>query len=473
MLLSIPLLSIIHENMVTQELLTSGNFPKHIRSRCALKGKRNLPAIFALCFIIVLLQSTVCKAQLIKASRKGDIKEVERLIDAGADLNERGTAGVTPLYWAVQENEFEIARLLIYKGADVNLGLTNDWKPLHLAIKNQNAEMVKLLLDNGADMNALNASDKSPEQLAQEGGSTAIISLLKEAEYKKYAHIDSKNEKITPVVKDEPAKFSPSDVDVDIPVYGSVKTNTYALIIGNEDYSSFQTGLSTEVNVDYAVNDARVFKDYCKKTMGIPEKQIKLLTNATYGQMNQGIAWLSNLAGIDEGNAELIFYYSGHGLPDEETKEPYLIPVDISGSNVTQGIKLADVYTKLNEYPSQRITAFLDACFSGGSRNQGLVAMKGVKVKPKENLIMGNMVVLSSSTGTESSGVYREKQHGYMTYFMLKALQESEGNITYKELADRVIDNVKKETALNGKIQTPQLNYSQGVEDVWPDWKIR
>ncbi len=264
-----------------------------------------------------------------------------------------------------------------------------------------------------------------------------------------------------------------SDVDIDIPVSTGAKTNTYALIIGNEDYSSFQTGLNTEVNVDFAMNDAKIFKEYCNKTLGIPEKQIKLLTNATSGQMNQGISWLNNLAKIDNGNAELIFYYSGHGLPDEQTKESYLMPVDISGSNVTQAVKLTDIYNKLNEHPSKKVTVFLDACFSGGARNQGLIAMKGVKIKAKENMVTGNMIVLSSSTGEESSGVYRDKQHGYMTYFLLKKLQDSKGNINYKELADYIIENVKKETALSGKNQTPQLNYSPNVEGTWTNWKIK
>ena len=264
-----------------------------------------------------------------------------------------------------------------------------------------------------------------------------------------------------------------SEVDVDIPVNTIAKTNTYALIIGNEDYSSFQTGLNTEINVDFAMNDAKLFKEYCIKTLGIPEKQVKLLINATSGQMNQGIAWINNLSKIENGNAELIFYYSGHGLPDEQTKESYLMPVDISGSNVTQAVKLTDVYNKLNEFPSKKVSVFLDACFSGGARNQGLIAMKGVKIKPKENMVSGNMVVLSSSTGEESSGVYREKQHGYMTYYLLKKLQETKGNISYKELADYVIENVKKETALNGKNQTPQLNYSSNVDGIWTNWKIK
>ncbi len=263
------------------------------------------------------------------------------------------------------------------------------------------------------------------------------------------------------------------EVDTNIPVTSTQKTNTYCLIIGNEDYSSYQTSLSTEVNVDFAANDAKIFKEYCAKTLGIPEKQIKLLVNATAGQMSQGIAWLTNLAKIDEGNAELIFYYSGHGLPDEQTKEAYLIPVDISGANVTQGIKVNDVYNRLNEFSSKKVTVFLDACFSGGARNQGLIAMKGVKVRPKENLVTGNMVVFSSSTGEESSGVYREMQHGYMTYFLLKKLQETKGDINYKDFANYIINNVKKETALSGKIQTPQLNFSPTVEETWTNWLLK
>ncbi|GEM_PF-636341 len=264
-----------------------------------------------------------------------------------------------------------------------------------------------------------------------------------------------------------------ADVDLDIPVSSAVKSNTYALIIGNEDYTTFQPGLSSEVNVDFAANDAKVFKEYCTKTFGVPEKQVKLLINATSAQMSQGIAWLTNLVKVEEGNAEIIFYYSGHGLPDEQTKEGYLIPVDVSGSNANQGVKLNDLYAKLSEFSSKKITVFLDACFSGGARNQGLIAMKGVKVRPKENVVNGNMVVFTSSTGDESSGVYREKQHGYLTYFLLKNIQDSKGNISYKDLASSIISNVKKETALGGKVQTPQINISNSVDGIWENWKVK
>ena len=263
------------------------------------------------------------------------------------------------------------------------------------------------------------------------------------------------------------------NVDYNIPSSPKKHENTYALIIGNEDYTTFQTDLNTEINVDYAENDARIFKEYCNKTLGIPSEQIKLLVNATYGQIKQSISWLKNLAKIEGGRANIIFYYSGHGLPDEVTKEGYLMPVDISGTNVKSGISLNSLYKDLNAYPSNRITVFLDACFSGGARNQGLIAMKGVKIKPREEPISGNMVVFASSSGNESSGVYREKHHGYFTYFLLKKLQETKGSLTYKEMSDYLNYQVSKKTALSGKIQTPQVNVSSSVANSWENWSFR
>ncbi|MBN1183473.1 MAG: caspase family protein [Bacteroidales bacterium] len=264
------------------------------------------------------------------------------------------------------------------------------------------------------------------------------------------------------------------DIDVNIPETGTSKKNTYALIIGNEDYSSYQTGLDKESNVDFAANDAEIFKAYLIKTLGVPEKNINLLVNATYGQMKQGISKIKKLIELSDGKAEIFFYYSGHGLPDEVTKEPYLMPVDITGTNVTSAIKVEDIYKEFSEFPSARVVVILDACFSGGARNQGLVALKAVKVKPKDNAINGNILVISSSTGEESSNVYKEKMHGLFTYYLLEKLQQSQGNITYKELFDYLQKKVSIESVLLlNKTQTPQISGSQDVMDVWEDWKLR
>jgi hypothetical protein len=263
------------------------------------------------------------------------------------------------------------------------------------------------------------------------------------------------------------------DVDTDIPTTNSSQTKSYALIIGNEDYKSKQIGLTAEQNVDYAINDALIFSQYCKNTFGIPSKQIKVLQNATAAEMNRGIAWLKNLTKLEEGNAKVIFYYSGHGLPHEQTKEAYLIPTDVAGTNLEYAIKLNDVYKSLTEYPALQVNVFLDACFSGGGRNQGLLAMKGIRIKPKGNQITGNLVVFSSSTGNESSAVYRDKQHGYFTYYLLKKLKDTKGEVTLEELGNYVVRAVSRETTLDGMIQTPQINFSPQIESKWGNLKLK
>lgn len=265
---------------------------------------------------------------------------------------------------------------------------------------------------------------------------------------------------------------STSEVDSNIPQTNIVKNSTYALIVGNEDYSTYQADLGKESDVYCAINDAKIFAEYCVKTFGIPDRQVKVLTNATAAQIKQGLAWLKELASIEKGRAELIFYYSGHGLPHDVTREPYLIPVDVSAGHIEIAIPLYDIYQSINQYPVKRNIVILDACFSGGARNAPLVAAKKVKVTPKASAVRGNTVVLSSSSNEEASGVYVEKQHGYFTYFLLKKIQETKGNVTLGELFDYVQSNVLKETAIMGSKQTPTASAGNEIADSWQSWNI-
>jgi len=264
-----------------------------------------------------------------------------------------------------------------------------------------------------------------------------------------------------------------SDVDHNIPEIKMKYKNRFALIIGNEDYSSYQEDLREEINVKFARNDAIAFKRYAEKVMGIPEKNIIFLTDATLGQMSQALSKISLISKNMNGRAELFFYYAGHGLPHEETKEPYLIPVDVSGKNLEAAVKLETVYSKLTQYPSKRVSVFLDACFSGGAREQGLVAARGVKIKPRSAGVKGNMIVFSATSEKQTALPYREKNHGFFTYFLLKKLQTCKGDITYKELADYMKKKVSIESVLlNDKEQIPHVNVSPTVYHSWESWKL-
>ena len=152
---------------------------------------------------------------------------------------------------------------------------------------------------------------------------------------------------------------------------------------------------------------------------------------------------------------------------------PYLIPVDVSVANLSNGVKLSDVYSKLSNTNASKISIFLDACFTGGGRNLGLLASRGVRVRPKEGSLSGNLVVFSASSGEQSSLPYYEEGHGLFTYYLLKKLQESQGNINFGELSDYLTEKVSYESLIKNKVeQDPTVNFSKKVAEEWRKWKF-
>ena len=267
-------------------------------------------------------------------------------------------------------------------------------------------------------------------------------------------------------------KFSlSSSVDKNIPDNRKLE-NRFALVIGNEDYASFQSELQKEQNVDYAVNDATVFERYALKTLGVKPENMFSITNATSGVMSKEIKKVIKLTELEGKDAELIIYYAGHGFPDDQ-KVPHLIPVDVSGGDLSRAINLPELYKDLGNLKAKKVTVFLDACFTGGGRNSGLVASRGIKVKPKEGSLGGSLVVFSASSGDQSSLPFNKEKHGVFTYHLLKALQDAEGDISYGSLYDAINIEVNKTTVRNqGMEQTPKVNTSSKVVKDWRNWKF-
>lgn len=275
------------------------------------------------------------------------------------------------------------------------------------------------------------------------------------------------------VVSKTRAKAGSSHVDVNIPVTGAHRPNTFALIIGNEDYKEFQGGFNDEINVMYAATDALVFSKYVKQTLGVPQENITLIQNATAGQMQQALAKMNKIVKTFDGNAEVIFYYAGHGLPDEISKKPYLIPVDVNGSDLSFAIQLDDALNTLAEHPHTRITVFLDACFTGGGRNESLLASRGVKIRPKSPFVRGNLIMFAASSGNQSAFAHDEQAHGMFTYFLLKKLQETSGRVTFGELAAYLNREVARSSIIfNDKEQNPDVLVSPSLDEVWQTFNL-
>jgi hypothetical protein len=262
-----------------------------------------------------------------------------------------------------------------------------------------------------------------------------------------------------------------SDVATNIPENPETNDKTFVLVFANENYRR-------EANVPFAINDGSTFKDYCEKTLGIPKKNIHFSKDATFGEMRSEINWLTQVMAAFKGEARVIFYYAGHGMPDDKERSAYLLPTDGISTDYQTAIQLDYLYSRLAEYPSQSITIFLDACFSGVNRDDNMLAaetgQRAVRVKPRQVALKGNIVVVSASTGDETAFPYKEKQHGLFTYFLLQKLKQTKGNVTLSELSNHIISNVSQQSILmNNKSQTPQVNVAPELLESWKNFKLK
>ena len=235
-----------------------------------------------------------------------------------------------------------------------------------------------------------------------------------------------------------------SDVDVNIPATGKKSSETFVLIIANEDYQYID-------KVKYAARDGEIFKEYCIKTLGVPEKQVRYCPNASFGVINGGVDWLRYALENFEGSRGIV-YYCGHGIPDEHTGDAYIIPVDGKGTNMMTCYSLNTLYKE-------------------GSM---LVAARGVAREPKKETLEGNAVVFSASSGDETAMTNEEQHHGLFTYYLLKKLQDTKGDVSYEELAAYISKNVKKDAfLLNEKPQNPVVATSPDAQDSWKTMNLK
>ena len=209
--------------------------------------------------------------------------------------------------------------------------------------------------------------------------------------------------------------------------------------------------------------------------MGIPDKNVRGYEDATYGTLVSAVKDIQKIAEAYKGEINVIFYYAGHGIPDNASKDAYLLPVDADGRQMDICYSLSKLYQTLGALNTKSVTVFLDACFSGAVRGDGmLTAARGVAIKTNPAAPKGNMVVFSAATDEQTAFPYAEKGHGMFTYFLLKKLRETKGDVSLGELSNYIKDEVTKQAiVVNGREQTPVVRYSQTVGNSWENYKLK
>ncbi len=255
------------------------------------------------------------------------------------------------------------------------------------------------------------------------------------------------------------------DVDQNIPKGQKAGQYDVAVVIGNKNYSA-----AGAPDVDYAIRDARVMREYLTRTMGFDSANIIYAEDATLTRLTGIFGSEADYRGqlykwIKPGKSRLFVYYAGHGAPDLDNGEAYFVPVDANPQLLkVQGYKVQTLYNNLEKLRAKGLTVVLDACFSGGSPKgmlfkgtSSLVARVKDTHKPTTALLM------ASSGSSEVSSWYPEKRHALFTYFFLKGLQgeadtNKDGKITAGEMKTYLNEQVPyMARRLTGNEQTPQI----------------
>lgn len=115
---------------------------------------------------------------LIYAARFGHEDIVEVLITKKADLDLQDVNGITALLEALFHQKEDIAKLLIEKGANINLETTSRWIPLIIAASEGYENLVKTIIAKGTDINHQNIEGNTALIEAAANGHKDLVELL-------------------------------------------------------------------------------------------------------------------------------------------------------------------------------------------------------------------------------------------------------------------------------------------------------
>jgi hypothetical protein len=257
-------------------------------------------------------------------------------------------------------------------------------------------------------------------------------------------------------------------INTNLPKTGMQQPDAIAVVIGNALYQKTEP-------VNYAINDAQLMKLYLTEVLGFKEGNIIFSINASKAEIEGLFGTDENHKGklynyIKEGISDVFIFYSGHGAPDPQTAEPYLVPTDCDPSYLNlQGYALKTLYRNLAKLPSKSTTVIIDACFSGAGV---LKNISSVRIKPKDTECdIPNSTVITSSAGDQVSSWYNEMKHGLFTYFFLKSIHDNQlsdkngdKQLTFNEIYDYISDKTSGvpyfARRLNAVEQTPVIKGS-------------
>jgi len=229
------------------------------------------------------------------------------------------------------------------------------------------------------------------------------------------------------------------------------KENYYALLIGNQNYKTWE-------NLDTPINDVEAIADILRKKYKFNE--VVVLKNATYNQLDEAFWKMSDKLKSQD---NLLIYYAGHGKRDNRLKKAFWIPVN--AKNLEESgrywYNTEMVTTHVARIKAKHILVVSDSCYAGlFAKKRG---NENIKPDPERDLedkaylikVLSRTARVYLASGDDSP-VYDGMggKHSVFAKYFIRVLKQNKATVDSLEVYHKVRKGVLATVS-----QNPQYNY--------------
>jgi len=254
---------------------------------------------------------------------------------------------------------------------------------------------------------------------------------------------------------------------------GPAVGDRWAVIIGVGRYDNGDVP-----TLRYAVSDAESIYQVLTGPAGFKKEHVLLLTDKAERKPTlRNIRWalgtfLSRSARKDD---TVVIFFAGHGAPEVDPRgierdglAKYLIPSDADPDDLySSALPMDELQTIFGRIESERVVAFLDACYSGAAGGRTFVAKK-TRSGQVDDLFLERLTrskgraIVTASRPSEVSMELAELGHGVFTYYLVQGLQGAadlnhDGIVTLQEIYEYVEQQVTRKSRMVGGNQHPVM----------------
>jgi Caspase domain len=280
-------------------------------------------------------------------------------------------------------------------------------------------------------------------------------------------------QEVRTVILDRPKPVAPLAAPAPPAPPAPPPSTQWAVVIGVGGYES-----PAVPKLRYPVADADAVYQTLLASGGFKKENILLLTDRTERKPTlRNIKWALGtfLARSAHKDDLVVIYFAGHGASEVDQRgmerdglSKYLVPIDADPDDLySSALPMDEMQNVLQRIEAERVTVFLDACYSGaaGGRTFASTKTRGVNV---DDIFLDRLTrskgraIVTASRPSEVSIELADLGHGVFTYYLVRGLQgyadlNRDGIVSLQEIYEYLAQEVSKKSRAVGGNQHPML----------------